>query len=519
MGTGGSRVLLRLSPTRALLTHSGPDGAHLSADDAVYLLDDLGGANAVTPIPLGFVEAPWMSRLDDRTAVVVAGSVGNPAPTAGLFLLSDLGGENRVTPLADLGYVGAPPVASSRSFLAWDWNDGLVRVRIDPEDAFETVPLTSEFEGYPILLSPTSALVLSPGENALVVPFSAGEDDLVYFFPDIDAAAAPVEIAVPHAGEASAVVLSSTRVLLVDPAHEGYDVGRVILLDDLGGENTVTPLPIPFPLRAATALGEDRAAILCGGEDPGVALLTDLGTGNAVRFVRMSALASDPVPLSRSDLLVLRAGSIVHPDGGDDRMTWLSGIGKKFTREQVRVPDASLYVPVLDAENALLGNGRAVLHDWNFADGGAERAHSLQVVSGFEGGPWLRAHKVEIREAAGKAAISARATLRLPWPEQFGRSDLTVRVGTASEVVPGASIVRTKTGFRYSDPNGTAGWLRYVEYDVTNDRLRIEGVAEGLVVAETNPSKLILGLETRDFYVARSLQGKRRGPAILYGRP
>ena len=51
-------TICRLSPTRVMLINGGASAAYGGADDGVYLVDDLGGANTVTNIPVGFLAKP-----------------------------------------------------------------------------------------------------------------------------------------------------------------------------------------------------------------------------------------------------------------------------------------------------------------------------------------------------------------------------------------------------------------------------------------------------------------------------
>lgn len=66
----GTTSWVRLSATRVLAAHSGPDGESGTGDEGVLLLDDLGGANTVQAIPLGTLVSPNVLALDERTVAV-----------------------------------------------------------------------------------------------------------------------------------------------------------------------------------------------------------------------------------------------------------------------------------------------------------------------------------------------------------------------------------------------------------------------------------------------------------------
>jgi hypothetical protein len=328
LATGAASQVVVLDASRALIASAGPDGDETTGDDVVYLLDDLGGANAVVPITVGFLafESTWTPvRLAADSAAVVSG-LGT------LKLLSDLGGANTVTPLA------AP------------------NLRVDA--------------GEPVVLGPTSLLLAAGAEGA---------GDEVYLFTDLGGTNERADLATPYlAASASGipVPLDATRAMVVgagpDGADETVDDG-VYLLDDLGGANAVTFIPVASILGngggAPTMLNPDLVVLsVLGGDrtaataDDLVVIISDIGGSNLRRGVRVAGMASGsasrPVRMGATAFAVTTTGDDFVFDTEDDSVvvvtnvgvlnglfeSEIGGLGPGATTEVVRLSETALMV-------------------------------------------------------------------------------------------------------------------------------------------------------------------------------
>jgi hypothetical protein len=558
----GEVFQLRLSATRALVAQFGADLAPCTGDDGVFLLDDLGGTNTVTPIELGSLCPPWMVRLsDDTAAVTLQGG-------AATVLLSGLGATNDVTSLGAsspwLTVLGPDRLVVGSTF-----------VELVPGGIVET-PLVPGGWSHPVVLDPTRLLVPSAGPDTQLDT----DDDLVHLFRNLGPGYERVDLAAPFLdGDPEIVRLSPTRALVSSNGPDGDaatpDDG-VLLLDQLGGAPVVTPIDVPGLWRdTLVALGPD-VAVARGYDD--LVVLDELGGANEAAAYSIGRLAPDtlaelrtPVrigpraaavatvgpdgdwPSADDQVVTLRAadagpvevraysvpylrwrpplslapaGALVesvglHGDLDDPRDDLIFTIGTAAGAPALRrakALNAGGY-PTPSEPPQLLGNGRAVYHDWVAEDGSNGRAHHLQVIRGFAGGVRLRARKVSILPGAGgETLLTASADLSLPEPELFAGADLAVRVGDATQTIPRGAFEATATGFRYLDPTGAAGFLRRVEYDAAAGRLEIEGQGAGTGAETTAAKNLVLSLESLDLYVAQSLDGKARNGGVVYRR-
>jgi hypothetical protein len=143
------------------------------------------------------------------------------------------------------------------------------------------------------------------------------------------------------------------------------------------------------------------------------------------------------------------------------------------------------------------------------------------LIDGLPGDLRLAARAVSIETDRGRGArIRASAELSLPEPDRFARADLAVRVGNASQVIPAEAFEATASGFRYRDPRGRRGFLRLVEYDAAAQTLEIRGRGKGTGAASTRPERILLSIESVDWFAAQSLAGVRlRGGGLRYRAP
>lgn len=217
---GRAAIATRLTDTSALIGSFGPDGTAATADDGYYLLEDLGGANTVTPIAIPYLTS-WTAsqavRLTATRAVVTTNGADGAASTAddALYLLDDLGGANTTT-LVVLGY-------------------------LNPGTAYRSDPLT-----------PTRIALLGVGPDGNW----DSSDDVVYVVEDLFGSNTVIEIPMPGVGDDRAfdrVALSPTAFLLTSGGPDGaYASG----LDDV--VNLVSGLPGPPLVQSIPSGGFDR---------------------------------------------------------------------------------------------------------------------------------------------------------------------------------------------------------------------------------------------------------------------
>jgi hypothetical protein len=571
----GNQHLLRLSATRVLMSQFGPDRMECTDDDGVFLVDDLGGANTVTPISLGVLCQPYMARLADDMAAVTVGRFGE-----GTALISGIGVTNEITWLPPSGPI---TVLAPDRLLLTSAEDSLSFVRLSAAGVEETPLATPNRTGEMIVLDPTSVLVRGNGADGQ--PNSA--DDVALLFRDLGPSHERLELPTPYAPYSSQTVrLSPTRALVTSngPDREPTTADdEVLLLDHLDGTPTLTSLEVPRLMPyTLVALGPDLALATARSPAPPrwdeVVVLRDLGTASNPSSSPIGVFAPDWIAeISRPARVGPRTAAIgmLGPDHGwpsrDDQVAMVTVTAEWFELRTVNVPylwrrsviplpptgalagsfgpgidleerrDDGVFAiggvpeaptlrrrkalnissyPSLSGEPVPLGNGRAVFQDWVPWDGSNARPHHLQVIRGLDGGIRLRARQISIRFGpAGDARLAASAELFLPEPEQFASSDLAVRVGNATQTLPKGAFEATGKGFRYLDPGGAKGFLRRVEYDTVARRLEIEGQGTGTGAETTKARNLVLSLESLDLYAAESLDGARLRTAIVYPRP
>jgi len=508
--------LIRLSATRALLSHTGADQEFATEDDGVYLLDDLGGENRVTSIPLGRTTRPRMARLDHETALAV---VQEDSEHSSLVLLSELGSANRATPLRRLTEIRHPLVAwplgpivlSSRRFVAGLQEGGLAVVELRGTSVASVQPIeTDEL--------PSQILTLSPRKLLFKVPGAAG----IFYLIEIGDTVRTTPIPIHSWGRA--IKLSPRRAIAV----RGED--ELVLLDDLGGKNRVVRIPVPDINVASgglVALGSDVAAVPMGGAPgpaTGLAVVRNLGgSPNIVRVPFGTQDFGGAVWLPPSTLLtVTPGGTPFDNDLEDETLTVVRPLDDPPTVESLTIPYAfsspGFGINVLAGPQPL-GNGRVVIFD-NHNHVAALEPHGLQVIEGFADDVQLHVRKVEIQTVRGRR-IRARAVAEfsLPHPARFASQDLEVRLGEFHQTIPARDIVRTERGFSYDDPGGRAGFFRHIEYDVARRRLVMSGRCRCDASGALRTENLAISLQSSELYAAQTLDAEERGGRILYIAP
>ena len=315
--------VVRLSATRALVATAGTDGTWKTADDAVLVLDQLGSGNTVTSVTIGGLDkldsySPVV--LSSTSAVIATRGPDLAANTADdqFLLLRNLGGTPTTTPLA------APALDSAQSRVT--------------------------------ALSPTSFLVASNGPDRAL----RTADDQVYLFTGVGTANTRTDLNVPaifQRAPRQSVRLSATRAVIVsagpDRAESTPD-DQVVLLDQLGTANTITPITVPsihdYGAGLPVALSEATIALVTEGPDNNgftlddqVAIITGLGTTNTVSLISVGSTDEDAVSrvvrLS-STRLVLGAGGTTSAtiNDADDEAVVIDGVGTTNAVTHIPMP-------------------------------------------------------------------------------------------------------------------------------------------------------------------------------------
>lgn len=552
----------RLSATRALALGSGADGVFGTADDVLHLLDDLGGANAATPIEIGFLTDQHQSvpvpLAHDAIAMATLGPDG-VVRTADdeIVVVSDLGGSNAITRLA------APF-------------------------------LTSNGSGRPAALSPTALVVASAGPDAL----QRTADDLLYVFRDLTGTPERTELDVPftwHDGRAGVPKrLDGASGLLSSAGLDGVKHtadDEVYLLLDLDSTPTALPLSVPFiQFEAADVLvlGPDLAVMVTSGPDgdsstpddelailsdlagvPGVehvavgpvgsgadgrpVLLTEdrvglaglgpdqAGNGADDEVVVVSGLRGDPEaeaipvgPLGRSagamptalgaGALLINAGGADALETGDDELASVTGIGSAPEVERLPIPGgvggaSSNTVFVTQP----LGEGRAVQVRRGANALGAGGDDTLQLLEGLPDDRRLDVRKLRIRfdatrpQKGEKLSLAAAVALDgLPLP---GTGDLTVSLGNVSQTLPADALVVGRKTIRYADKRGQRGFVRKLLWKPATGKLEVKGKGIGTGLAGLDPAYLPVAVEYDGVYLSSAPAGEAVARGIRFRAP
>lgn len=298
-----STRLAALSPTALLAPSAGDDGVAGTEDDAVYLFTDLGGANVRTPLPTPYL-APDRAGTPVRLAAnrALIGSCG-PDGVLGtsddaLYLLDDLGGANALTPIAvpnllPQGAGGALALDESRAVVATAGADGDVGTDDDSlvvlsdlggsDHASEVVvgPLVADAAARPVPLAADAVALSGAGPDGA----QNSGDDRVLVVSDLAGAHAVTPIPIPglSASTAGAVVPLGADALLVEAGGNDGELGaggddELLVVSGIGSVPTFQGLAAGSFDRLAAAqapqvLGDGRAVQLGGGDDD------DLGAG------------------------------------------------------------------------------------------------------------------------------------------------------------------------------------------------------------------------------------------------
>ena len=323
LSDGSGQNVVVVSSTRALIASSGPDQSWETADDLVYLLNDVGNSNTVTPIPVGPIKEnsgykPVVMSNSMFVISTVGADLSDETADDTLARITGLGTTNTVTQLA------APYLRDSGS-------------------------------AQPAPLSATSLLLTSSGPDGS----EATPDDVVYLFTDVGNTATRTDIAVPNIADKRPGIpatLSATRALVSSAGPDGSDSTAddlVYLLDNLGSTNNVTPIAAPniqnfgagqpVSLTATLAvLSTEGADSSEGTADDSVLVLSGLGTTNTVTEVIVGPIDEDGqsqcIKLSSNSCALTGEGADSNNESADDVVIYLSDIGNSNTRNDINIP-------------------------------------------------------------------------------------------------------------------------------------------------------------------------------------
>jgi hypothetical protein len=458
----GTETMIRLSATRILVVHNGADNLILSEDEGLFLVDDVGGANTVVPIPIGPMGDPQLVRLDERSALVMNEEVGT-------LLLSDLGGANVVTPLG-VWWFGA--VLSPTRFLARDFSDQPVLVRLEPGGPeFDALP-DSAWGGTP--LDAHRLAFIDSGGVRVIADIVDPEESFLVSLPGV----VQIVKATPDCVFVRQVGPDEKRATADD------SVARIA---DIAAGGVVTTFPVPGASEAPVPMGCDSAVVPVVTPDIDDGGFAIVRRGAPSLFFPLFWHAS-PIALSTTRVLAASEGPSPFESPEDEVMNVLRLDGRPRKGKAFAVPHATNFF-----RPRLLGNGRAIQYE-TYHQIGSTRV--VRILDGLPGG--ARLERVALTTAGPE--VSLRARFALPDPSVFGSAELTARIGNVLQRIPAESIVATRRGFRYEDPSGEHGFFRLVEYDVKRGVLRLSGRSV-LPVAPLGTNRVI-SLESSEFYVA-----------------
>jgi hypothetical protein len=564
--SGYSGHMTRLSGTRALLLGEGVDGTWKTADDVVLLLDELGSANTVTPIVVGYLDAR------DVNAPVALGSDAAVCTTLGadgtagngddqVAILSDIGGANTVTLLSApflAAQAGSRPTAlGTDSFLLGSLGpDGTVRTVDDLvylfTSAFEASPVRTDIvtprraqrgPGQFVVLGPTSAVAVGAGADAA----ESTADDELLLLTGLGGTNTLTPIVVGFVfdyGGGRPTPLSATTVVFAGCGPDGSDVtadDRLTVVTGLGTTNTIThvttgaldedgqtrPVALDAATVASTGSGVDGTR---GNADDDLLVLEDVGGANTLRrFPIGGALAggitSEIVPLGERAVLV----SSIGPDGttgtGDEfvaQVTWDDGTflvqtdalgGGRFSQEY-----GDEYVA------APLGRGMAVLGTAGVDGTHGNADDSLRLLEDLPDERFLRVKNMKIGFKVAKpekgASVSLKATLHVPGLDVFGSRAVTVTLGNASQTISGLGFEANKGGVvQYKDPKGLSGFVRKIVWNPRNGSLVLKAKGVGTGIEGTDPLRMLVSLEGDDAPLADAFPATAFKGGIKYKAP
>ena len=417
---------------------------------------------------------------------------------------------------------------------------GLAVVRVDPPGVAEVQPIETEFGVVPLqtlVLSPRRLLLSSVGyiprnwrDNLqYVVELGSSIEVKPISTPNVPAA----ESIQMTAGFPRRARLSATRAVLlgVGEGNDYLEDDEVLVLDDLASTPRVTVIHPGRILRiqAPVALGEDGVAVRVGTyESNSLVLIRDLGTHPSITMVPLEDVVTTPFWLAPATLMVPTEGATPGETPEDEAVAMIRPFEDAPAIESQIVPfvhqgSSGEWSGTFGEWPVPLGNGRVLFPAADEFPALPGPGQGLQILEGFAGDVRLETERVDLEVRPGRTSRAlAVARFSLPDPARFAAADLEVRLGDAIQMLPADSIVATPDGFLYSDPAGSAGFFRRVEYRTSEGQLIVDGRGAWATPARRKPTRarnLILSLESTELYVAQSLRAKRVGNRIQYRAP
>jgi hypothetical protein len=487
-GATFSSRIERLSATRAAMVSAGDDGNFGTTDDTLLVLNRLGSENVVIPVVIGGLgdnQQFTPERLaSDRVVVpslgtdltadtaddeVVVVSVATDPPVVQRFAapFQRNGGRTRVTALSTSAFLIASDGPNRKSSDA----DDLVYLFRADADVFLRSDLAApglnrRSPGRSVRLSTRYGLVVSAGPDYL----DSTPDDRVLLLDAVEATVTPIDV--PHAKNSSsaqpAVLAPDVAVVATrgPDAVDGTADDAVAILTSLGTDNAVSFVTVgatadnnacrPAALDATTfalmTFGADRTVST---SDDAITLVHDVGATPIVQHVVVGALAngttSTVVPTSSGALLVAGGGTDGTLGTPDDAVVALTGIGGKLSISRIPIGGALDAIDEFRFVPQVLGGGRAAMLSSGVDDSlGSGGDDAVRVIDGLGLGPRLDVRKLEVRFARPRFDKSARvtvtATLRLESVDALTANDLTISVGNASQTLPAGSLVSLREG-------------------------------------------------------------------------
>jgi hypothetical protein len=559
-----SGAICRLAPNRVLLINGGATAAYNTADDGVYLVDDIGGANTVTNITVGFLnkqDGYTPVALDEKTAVLESRGPDGVIRTADdvIILLSNIGTSNTVTPLA-APYLtfqgrGRPVPLTANSFLVVsdgpDASDGtsddltylFTNVGVtNTRTSFATGFLHQYAASTPVRLSPTRAVLgsLGPDGNEYTA------DDVLFLLDDLGGANSLTSINVPSIsryGSGVPVALSASSVMVstggADNAQRTTD-DALVLVTDLGGANVKTSIVVG-------GIGDDRACrpVLLGpgtsaqvtagadgnfsNADDEVVVLSGIGKTNTVHRIPLGGLdegsVSRIVPLGPDSFLVANGGPDgIFGGGNDDRFTVVSGaLGTAPTMVHTdSAGDLDSFYAAMQPQ--VLGNGLCVSVASGVNDSVTSGKDDLfQVINGV---PTLRGLltktatlKFDTLNPAAGETISVKGRLGIVGENPFAGGAVILNVGGAKQTLDSRFITLKGTTYKYSDPKNLRGWVTKLSCNAKSGAFSLSGKGVATGAEDTDADGFTISVAGGDAALAEQLVGVASATGITYKAP
>jgi hypothetical protein len=559
--------ITRLSATRAAVINAGPDATFDTADDGVHLLLGIGTTNTVTSVTTGFYDQQYDYAMPvpfgPDVVVTAADGPDGIYRTADdvLYVISNIGAGNTVTPVPAPfhGYEARASRLTPTSFLSMSYGpDGSGFTADDVTYLFtdlggantrSDIPTPYRADGRPGQggrLSPTSAVLVGTGPDG---SWPSADDEFL-LLQDLGGGNTVTHIPAPHlTGWSPSAVLriSETRAVSASAGPDDTDQtadDQVLLLDDLGGANTVTPLTVGYlddgPASRLHPLSPSVGALVSDGPDGTynttddlIVIVRDLFGSNTILPVPMPGLSA----FAGHKLTVLNPTSFLVANGGpdgDDNGTAADGqvamvggadAGTPFTLSLPSGEPANYYD--LAQKPEILGGGRAAYSaagpDHDYGTGGDD---SIRVLSGLDLSDTLHVTKLTIKSTSKGEKASVKADLHIESGVlTLGDVDAVVSIGPAAEIIPADAFVNKGKKIEYKAPKGSGGLISKLTWKPEKGQLKIKAGGSGTGLEDTNPDHIPVAIELLSLsreegrYLADGVAGTQSGSKIKYKAP